>query len=186
MKSLIDCAIETLKEFGFEFDLPDPEHIYPIDLCTISLRDGGGYMVVNEEDGITIELLTVHEFRRFFSQLRAHLNTGHLNPFVTWYHIGEHRNLDKEETLRRLCLLCTQVSVALFGQEQPHDCFCGEKEEDPLGFFMNEATIDFIWDAVRKAMNERERNPNVCCVCHVNPVCPEDGQDTCDSCAKRI
>lgn len=28
--------------------------------------------------------------------------------------------------------------------------------------------------------------PGMCVVCHVNPVCPEDGQDTCDFCVRRI
>ena len=33
---------------------------------------------------------------------------------------------------------------------------------------------------------EAKRNPNLCVVCHRNPVCPEMGYDTCDWCLPSV
>ena len=42
--------------------------------------------------------------------------------------------------------------------------------------------IDVCDACVNELLNPNPAPPAKCTICHTNPVCPEDGQDTCDEC----
>ena len=56
--------------------------------------------------------------------------------------------LNKDETIKRLCALCTFVAINLdLASSAPHDCFCEEGLPNPV---MDKRIIAFIEEAVRE------------------------------------
>jgi hypothetical protein len=53
-------------------------------------------------------------------------------------------------------------------------------------------TREEMAEYIVRLVNEEHRrdlafeNPSLCVVCHVLPVAPEDGQDTCNDCLKKV
>jgi hypothetical protein len=60
--------------------------------------------------------------------------------------------MKKSEVLNRLCALSTLVMDKKFHSHFPADCFCGGNISDPTGFAFDEKIIEYIENAVRKAL----------------------------------
>lgn len=61
----------------------------------------------------------------------------------------------KKKVIEELCELVTQTSVELFGESEPHDCFCGSFSNLDGNFLMNEEAIIFIKTAVKQKLEAR-------------------------------
>ena len=56
--------------------------------------------------------------------------------------------MNKQEVIRRLCKLATDVGNLKDGQ-YAHDCFCGEKATHEVHFQFSEFVLGFIENAVK-------------------------------------
>lgn len=59
-----------------------------------------------------------------------------------------------EKTIEFLCKLVSDTSVALFNQQEPHDCICeaGRIRASLFGYQMNSTVLGFIKQAVIDAL----------------------------------
>jgi 7-cyano-7-deazaguanine synthase in queuosine biosynthesis len=63
--------------------------------------------------------------------------------------------MTKGQVIERLCALSTKVGSEVFKDQNAHDCFCGSVTGDPSGFRFEDCVMEFIEEAVNKAIDER-------------------------------
>jgi len=64
----------------------------------------------------------------------------------------------KDEVIRRLCALSTEVMEKQFDYQQAADCFCSDGPIPDEHFIFSHAVLEFIENSVRSAMSSPDNS----------------------------
>jgi len=61
--------------------------------------------------------------------------------------------MNKDQVIKRLCALSSNVGSRKFKSSIPHDCFCEDGKNSCFSFQFDEQIIEFIEQAVNEKLN---------------------------------